>query len=1113
MKKLFLLSFTMLVSVSAWSQSSALAYPHVTVMTPEASSLARYSDIPVSYYTGVPDISIPLYTIKVDDFELPISLNYHSAGIRVDQEATCVGLGWSLSAGGRISRTAKGIDDFREYGYDESYPYYKTGYYDAPDATSYMDFYEYSWYDNGTETPAVTIHKVIDTEPDIFYYDIPGYSGKFIIDKKRGAVLFNRSHNLKVEHDYIPSLHKIVLKITDPAGNQYFFNDKEHSRYYTSNTWLNQNGTTYNPKYDDNPENFTVWMPTIRNEYGEVEYDPGPCSPYRMCSSWCLSSIVTHTGRTINFTYTGYDEYLPTQESTEVYNNRHSGNQFYYKSKVVNEGWQLTRISWDFGSVELTCSAREDIKGTAKKVDRIKVYDNSRIMLKSYLFNYSYFNDDYSGEDKYKHVFKRLKLLSLLEQNSGEKHEFSYYEGSFPAKNSKNVDYWGMQNGRNYGAQYQIGVYAGSNKYKGVQKGANPAYAVIGMLQRIQYPTGGYAHFTYEGNDVGIYYDAITNNDTALDNDGPQPGEPDSTVTEPWNQSYSVVTIGICNNYVVNEHPDLPSDSTLTFTLTGTTQIGLECHLENHDCYFRDPDYQYYSQPLGHLKRISSPTQTFITYECPFVFERGSGNLSQGEGCEVDVIRHWYTLSPGTYEFKAYCPPKDVSAEWKLTFDRKSPLRARAAGSSGKGGGLRIASIETNGGTRTFRYHGGKTLAEPTFYYFGNRIGDGSFLEQCIVQVSESRTPLSTFNNGNIVGYDWVEESLESDGVTFQTRYYYYNELEEKYDDNPRYAYSPAVVNYHNGLLQKVEYYEDDNLIKEEDYSYLTNHGNQIFAMIDFGGKYNTDEMLTYNYNLQWPLKSRCIVREFDNGLILSDTCNFVYNGRDLLSQKIHRIDSKSYSEHYKYPFDFSDNISLSMVRNNTIKQPVETFFSVDGKVYAGTKTEHLDSTQYFMPAQIYRLETQTGTTEAARNSCYASFVQYEKYGPHGTLRQIRDKGVVTSYIWGYKYQFPIAVVENAEYSSLESTLGGSTRVNSFSTVPNPSDEGVRQFLQPIRTYGNVYRGNATIYSYKQLVGPTSITLPDGVCTYYEYDSAGRLVRIKDTHGKVVKTYTYHYKY
>ncbi|MBQ8152668.1 MAG: RHS repeat protein [Prevotella sp.] len=957
MRKQAILLLSMLVQATAWGQSSTLAYPHVSVMTPEASSLAKYSDIPVSYYTGVPNISIPLYTIRVDDFELPITLNYHSSGIRVDQEATCVGLGWSLSAGGRVTRTAKGIDDFREYGYDPNYPYYKKGYYEAPDVPNNAPnttMYEHYNYDNGSGTPSIGNRKIIDTEPDIFYYDIPGYSGKFIIDKSRGAVLFDRSHNLRVEVRRESSQQGVVLKITDPDGNQFFFNKKEHSRNYTSNTWLNKNGTVSSPKYDDNPEDFTVWTPTIRNGEGEQEYEPSMCDPYRMCSSWCLTSIVTRTGRTITLTYTAYNEYLPTQESTEVYNNRHSGNQFYYKSKVVNEGWQLTGISWDFGSVELTNSAREDIKGTAKKVDRIKVYDNSRIVLKSYLFNYSYFNNDYSGEDKYKHVFKRLRLLSLQEQNSGEKHQFSYYEGSFPAKNSKNVDYWGMQNGRNYGAQYQIGITVGANTYGGVRKTANYAHAVIGMLRQIQYPTGGYARFTYECNDVSSYY-SITNDNTATDH---------------------------------------------------------------------------------------------------------------------------YT--PASYP-------------------------------SGKGGGLRIAGIETDSGTRTFTYSGSKTLTEPTFYYYGNRAGDGSYLEECTVQVSESRTPLSAFNNGNVVGYDRVEETLESDGVTSSTRYYYHNEVEERYDDNPKFAYSPVEINYHNGLLQKVEYYGDDNLLKEENYTYQTNYGNYIFAMTDFGGKYNTDEILTYNYRLQWPLKSRCIVREFDNGQTLSDTCNFVYNGRDLLSRKVHRVNGKSYSEHYKYPFDFSDNISLSMVRNNTIKQPAETFYSVDGKVYSGTKTEYLDSTKWFMPAQVYRLETRNGVSEQSRNGYYASYVQYEKYGPYGTLRQIRDKGVVTSYIWGYKYQFPIAVVANAEYSTLESTLGGGTRVNSFSAVPNPSDEGVRMFLQPLLPLGN-YNRNATIYSYKQLVGPTSVTRPDGVCTYYEYDSAGRLVRVRDTHGMLKKTYTYHYK-
>ncbi|WP_288146238.1 hypothetical protein, partial [Xylanibacter caecicola] len=42
------------------------------VPTPNASDLGRYGDIPVSYYTGRPDISIPIYTLKVRDMEFPL---------------------------------------------------------------------------------------------------------------------------------------------------------------------------------------------------------------------------------------------------------------------------------------------------------------------------------------------------------------------------------------------------------------------------------------------------------------------------------------------------------------------------------------------------------------------------------------------------------------------------------------------------------------------------------------------------------------------------------------------------------------------------------------------------------------------------------------------------------------------------------------------------------------------------------------------------------------------------------------------------------------------------------------------------------------------------------
>jgi YD repeat-containing protein len=65
----------------------------------------------VNLYTGIGNVSIPIYDYTVDGLDLGISLNYNTKGIKVDQVATSVGLGWDLSVGGEITRQVNGSED------------------------------------------------------------------------------------------------------------------------------------------------------------------------------------------------------------------------------------------------------------------------------------------------------------------------------------------------------------------------------------------------------------------------------------------------------------------------------------------------------------------------------------------------------------------------------------------------------------------------------------------------------------------------------------------------------------------------------------------------------------------------------------------------------------------------------------------------------------------------------------------------------------------------------------------------------------------------------------------------------------------------------------------
>ena len=276
-KKIILVTLTLSMYGLGHTQGPALV--NVTPPSPNVQAMQKYGDIPVSAYTGVPNISIPIYTAKFRDISIPISLSYHASGIKVAEEASQVGLGWVLNAGGQISRNIIGGDDFVGGNYfDASIMDIDAG--QGPQNKvqrgCVLQMFNTTPVGNTTYSYDVTpyITDLKDFQPDQYYYNFPGHSGKFVMTRTFQAILQKQepiqitcqspsggSWEVKSEDGYIydfalqetytnpgatsPHICAWYLtKITSPTGNNATFN-------YTANPTVTQGLGTYSEIRDD----------------------------------------------------------------------------------------------------------------------------------------------------------------------------------------------------------------------------------------------------------------------------------------------------------------------------------------------------------------------------------------------------------------------------------------------------------------------------------------------------------------------------------------------------------------------------------------------------------------------------------------------------------------------------------------------------------------------------------------------------------------------------------------------------------------------------------------------------------------------------------------------
>lgn len=215
-----------------WAQQIELP---ANIQSPNAASLGKYGDIPVSYYTGTPAINIPIHTLNVKGIELSVNLSYNASGIRADDHPGWVGQNWSLNAGGVITRTLRGqnFDEFTSA---------NTGI-----GTSCNCGYMYQ-YGSLSETAVDTEGELktlannagwgYDYEPDIFTFNFMGKTGKFFMDNDgKWKVLSDDNLSIIFENNLVAPLDKIYLP---GSGNSY-----KYPKVIGGFKIKDDNGTTY----------------------------------------------------------------------------------------------------------------------------------------------------------------------------------------------------------------------------------------------------------------------------------------------------------------------------------------------------------------------------------------------------------------------------------------------------------------------------------------------------------------------------------------------------------------------------------------------------------------------------------------------------------------------------------------------------------------------------------------------------------------------------------------------------------------------------------------------------------------------------------------------------
>lgn len=1043
--------FALLVAIACVTTSSAQWKLPKDIPTPNAASLGKYGDIPVSYFTGRANVSIPLYELKVRDFTLPITLDYDAGGVLPNSLPSWVGQNWTLNVGGVIIRTVKGRYDEWIYPRQTNLTWAKN-YYQSLDMLPKL-------LADGTDDYKALRENVEmgrnDLAPDIFSFSFLGRTGKFFLGAD-GNWKVESEDNLEVLFDYTnannfisPFIEKYPYKqasdnnqrktikgftIRDEQGYTYEFGMNINAIDFSTDFW-------HMSEYEENESWHAMswYLTKVRDKFGNdlvtLNYERG-CYVLQACNSYAYSRVEEDAS------WGAHGHYGQTYVDT---------NSFFPYTFTISSPSYLVSITGSNG-IQIRLES-DPAKGLATE----KIFRAVR-------------NGD-SAEGFYQ------KMAKIIYKNSKE----SYEPGAFFYLQTTDVELAKFKFKPQEENRFDFMRYARTRQLNKIVIATNPT---LKMNSKISSATLGYRfHFSYPKNrmmldSVSIQNTAINYTNTVGIKGRYRFSYNDTARLEP---DYVTKAIDHWGYYNGREY----SNPTLTKGFETFGQI-------------RNPNFEY--AQIGSLRQIQYPTGgvSVLEYE-PNAFSQYLSDDRQsmvhatgmGGGLRIKSITEYDSPScdkmlkrrtfeyniPGTNtssgelfaypkyywpQWSALCIDQDAHAQHKLeTFHAASIIPL--SNSFGPSLGYTYVTEKTMELTDTTK-HIGKVV-----YHYSNLSDPNTRDEKFTLTFSDGNpSPEDEFSEwgfkrGKLIGetyYDANDKKVKSTGYTYRQ-----DDMSKQYVLTSNLGYNnngnSASFSFYGGGVYKL-YYPKYDLVASCDTVFSSG-----ISAVTSTTYCKSDKVMASGYSYAHQVDLR------------------------LLDAKIVRRNNGSLETEYSYG-DFSGNsLAGKMYKQMFSLEPLAVATYRNGALVSKQSTELQSVVCNGRTCYVPKFATMTYPS-----SKQDTLVSYLGYTSTGRLSSYKELGKPASYmVWGFGDNYLLMI-------------GGQMLkgVKMQDADVLDEDKCLQRELGYIIPYGHI-KG----YVYHPFLGVIDIIGENGYVTKYKYDDIGRLQEIYDNDNKRIYRYDYHY--